>query len=614
MLGAASLGPSTVARYSAISAFVLRRSNADGHEKRLAITNHTFPNGAENNREVASMRTSPAERTASYRKKGWWRGITIDALFREAVAAHADDEALVDPPNKEALVGLPPKRLTYRELDREVDRMAAAFRELGVGPDDVVLAQLPNIVEGVIVYLACARTGAILSPVAMTYRGHELRQILPTVEPKLFFTVASFNGADQSALALGLARDGVLSAPILCAGSAAPEGAVALDGFDIPADPPGTSPEIDAADVLTICWTSGTEAAPKGVPRHHDHWVVNGEAMVEMAELREGDTLLNPFPLINIAAFGGMVVPWLLCKGRFVQHHPFDLPIFLQQLATEHVNYTVAPPAILTMLLKRSDLLADIDFSELRCLASGSAPLAPFMVTEWQERFGVTIMNVFGSNEGASLISSGSEVPDPERRARYFPRFGARGVEWASIFPNKVRTRLVDPETEEEITEPDRVGELRLDGAMVFDGYWRAPEMTKAAFDADGWFRTGDLFVIAPKPDDRFYEFVGRNKDIVIRGGVNISPAEIDGLVEGHPQVQEACAVGYPDERLGERLCIFVVPKPGESVSLDEICGYLREQDVAVVKLPEKLKVIDALPRNALGKVLRRELKDAAAA
>ncbi|MEL6364439.1 MAG: class I adenylate-forming enzyme family protein [Pseudomonadota bacterium] len=557
------------------------------------------------------MRTSPPERTALYRERGWWRGVTVDQVFREAVAARGDAEALVDPPNKEDLVGLPPLRLTYAELDAHVNRMAGAFRRRGVGVGDVVLAQLPNIVEGVVAFLAAARAGAILSPVAMSYRGHELRQIIPKLEPKLFLTVARFGGEDQSALAIGLAADDVLTAPVLCIGPHAPAGTYALD--DEPFDASGAeTAEIEAADVLTVCWTSGTEAAPKGVPRHHDHWVVNGEALHEAASLKEGDTLLNPFPLINIAAFGGMVMPWLLCRGRFVQHHPFDLPIFLDQMAREKVSYTVAPPAILTMLLKRSDLLDGIDFSNLKCMASGSAPLAPFMVRDWQERYGVTVMNVFGSNEGASLFSSGVDVPDPDRRARYFPRFGVEGVDWSTEFPKKVRTRLVDPETEKEIRDPGRVGELRLDGAMVFDGYWKSPDLTKAAFDGEGWFRTGDLFEIAPHPDDRYYEFVGRSKDIVIRGGVNISPAEIDGLVESHPDVQEACSVGYPDARLGERLCVFVVPKPGKTVTLEDVCAHLKAQDVAVNKLPEKLKVIDALPRNALGKVLRRDLKAAA--
>lgn len=562
------------------------------------------------------MRPSPPERVADYRQRGWWRGQTVDSLFREAVAARPQAEALIDAPNRQALVGTAPQRLTYEVLDRRVDALCHALSALGVGRGDVVATQFPNIVEGVLAFLACARMGAILSPVAMAYRGHELRQILPSIEPKAYLTVGEFHGCDHTALLLELKAEGVTEAAVVSLAEAAPAGA---HGFEelmakAPATPFTAPADLDAAEALTICWTSGTEAMPKGVPRHHDHWVVNGEALVEAAGLRAGDTILNPFPLINIAAIGGMVMTWLLAQGRLVQHHPFDLPIFLKQMQDEGVAYTVAPPAVLNMLLQNEALLDKADLSKLRCLGSGSAPLSPWMVRGWQERHGVTVMNVFGSNEGTSLFSTGEAIPDPELRARYFPRFGAKGVDWPASFPGKIRTRLVDVDTGEEITAPGRDGELRIAGAMTFDGYWKAPEITRAAFDAEGWFRTGDLFEIAPDEGGRYYRFVGRCKEIIIRGGLNISPAELDVLIEGHPKVREASCAAYPDERLGERVCAVVALKPGESLTLEELNAHLKAHDIATFKLPEKLRIVDALPRNALGKVLRRELSGVVAA
>ena len=443
--------------------------------------------------------------------------------------------------------------------------------------------------------------GAILSPLAMAYRGHELRQILPSVAPKLFLTVGAFHGHDHVAMALTLKAEGVFSGEV-----------IGLDQLTSPGGTVATPADLDAAEALTICWTSGTEAAPKGVPRHHDHWVVNGEALAEAASLGPGDTLLNPFPLINIAAIGGMVMPWLVCQGRLVQHHPFDLPVFLSQMQDEAVAYTVAPPAVLNMLLQNEALLSATDLSSLKCLGSGSAPLAPWMVKGWQDRYRVTVMNVFGSNEGASLFSTGEAIPDPEQRAQFFPRFGAEDLEWPAAFPAKIRTRLVDPETGVEITTPGTQGELRIAGAMTFDGYWKAPELTRLAFDEDGFFRTGDLFEIAAEAGGRFYKFVGRRKEIIIRGGVNISPAELDGLIESHPAVREAACVAYPDERLGERVCAVVALKPGRGLSLEELTAHLKQHDIATYKLPERLRIIDALPRNPLGKVLRRELMQVA--
>lgn len=561
------------------------------------------------------MRPSPPERVAEYRRRGWWRGQTVDALFRAAVIARAGAEALIDAPNRQALVGTAPRRLTYAQVDAQVDAMAQAFAGLGVGRGDVVAIQLPNLVEGVLALLACARIGAILSPVAMAYRGHELRQILPIIEPKLYLTVGDFHGCDHAAMLLELKAQGATEAAIVRLGADAPEGGHALDRLLAGAGsaPYATPSDLDAAEALTICWTSGTEAAPKGVPRHHDHWVVNGEALVEAAGLAPGDTILNPFPLINIAAIGGMVMPWLVCQGRLVQHHPFDLPVFLSQMQDEGVAYTVAPPAVLNMLLQNEALLSATDLSRLRCLGSGSAPLAPWMVKGWQDRYGVTVMNVFGSNEGASLFSTGLAIPDPEQRARFFPRFGVEGLDWGADFPAKIVTRLVDPETGQEIAAPGIEGELRIAGAMTFDGYVKAPELTRQAFDDDGFFRTGDLFEIAPEAGGRYYRFVGRRKEIIIRGGLNISPAELDGLIESHPKVREAGCVAYPDERLGERVCAVVALRPGQDLTLDELNTHLRTHDIATYKLPEKLRVIEALPRNPLGKVLRRDLSGVAA-
>jgi len=562
------------------------------------------------------MQLCPPERAQDYRRKGWWQGISVGAIFDQTLAKNPPGLALIDPPNRPALIGTPAQSIAWADMDARVNQLVGVLQYLGVGRDDIIATQLPNVVEGVLFFLAAARMGVILSPIALAYRGHELRQILPSITPKAFFTVATFHGYDHADHILQLEAEGLVAGQVICLGASAPAGALSLDELiaktsNQPLAP--LAPAQDAAEVLTICWTSGTEAAPKGVPRHHDHWQVNGLAMIEAAGLSPGDRILNPFPLINIASFGGMVMPWLMLGGCLVQHHPFDLAIFLQQLQDQRIAYTVAPPAVLMMLLKNNALLAEADLSALRCLGSGSAPLSPWMVQEWQDRYDVIVMNVFGSNEGCSLFSTGSAIADPQDRARYFPRFGAAGIDWGTGFPSRILTRLVDPETEVEITGPGHAGELRISGAMTFDGYWRAPELTRQAFDTQGYFKTGDLFEIAQTGQGRFLRFVGRSKDIIIRGGQNISPAELDSLIEAHPNVREVSCAAYPDERLGERICAIVALKPGETLSLEELCAFLKTADIATYKLPEKLRVMDALPRNPLGKVLRRDLGPIAA-
>ena len=231
------------------------------------------------------------------------------------------------------------------------------------------------------------------------------------------------------------------------------------------------------------------------------------------------------------------------------------------------------------------------------------------MVAEWQNEFGIAILNVFGSNEGICLASDQHDLPDPADRARYFPRFGVEGYEWRNRAGSENMTRLVDLQTGEVVTNPGMQGEMEIDGATVFDGYFKSPEANAEVFTDDGYFRTGDVFeIVGDGEESRFYKFVGRCKDIIVRGGVNISPDEIDSLLAGHPKVAEAAVVGYADEIMGERIGAVVVPKPGETVTLEELTDFLRGKELAVFKLPEALRCTDEIPHNAVGKVLRREL------
>jgi acyl-CoA synthetase (AMP-forming)/AMP-acid ligase II len=361
--------------------------------------------------------------------------------------------------------------------------------------------------------------------------------------------------------------------------------------------------------VFTICWTSGTEGAPKGVPRSHNQWIAISHAHFEAARIAPGDQLLNPFPMINMAAIGGCFLSWLHAAGTLLLHHPFDPQVYLRQIAVERPQYAIAPPAVLNMLIRDEALLARVDLSSLRCIGSGSAPLAPAMIAGFRERLGIEIVNLFGSNEGVSLASGPDEIPDPERRARYFPRFGRAEVPWPHRVSQSMETRLVDPASGAEILEPGRPGELQVRGATVFDGYFKAPQVTAAAFTDDGFFRTGDLFEIAAdEQGPRYYRFAGRHKQIIVRGGVKISPDELDEILTGCPGLLEGAVVGYPDELMGERICAVVVPKPGSEVTLEQLAAHFASRDVAVYKQPERVRVVAALPRNPVGKVVRSEL------
>ena len=562
------------------------------------------------------MQTTPQALIDEYTGRGWWGRETPDSLLQKAVAECPGRLALVDPPNRPAIAAGDALRLTFAELESRVDALAAALHATGLRTGDIVVVQLPNIAELALAYLGLGRLGAVVSPVPVQYGPHELAGIQSELSARAFVSLGSFKGRDLLAEHAGAFAGSLLYS--LAAPSTA--ASIDLDGH-VP-----SAAERDAwrtrrqsfvpgaNDIFTICWTSGTTGTPKGVPRSSNHWLAISRASGDLAELRDGDALLNPFPMVNMGGLGGFFFNWLKYRATLVLHHPLDLEVFLRQLQAEKINYTIAPPALLNMLLREERLLAGMDLGHLRAIGAGSAPLAPWMIRGYEEKHGIAILNNFGSNEGMCLASGPRDVPDPALRGELFPRFGTAGYEWSNGAAAMLSTRLIDPDTGAVIEEPGIPGEILFKGPTVFDGYWNAPEANAEVFTPEGYFRTGDLFEIAGPPGDpRYYRFVGRRKDIIVRGGMNVSPAELDSLLAGHPDLADAAVFGTPDAVLGERIAVAAVEKPGHRVELEDITGFLRAKGVAVFKLPESLHVVPELPRNALEKVLRHELAAATA-
>lgn len=560
------------------------------------------------------MRTTSDARIKEFTEKGWWGEATILSLLGSAVQNCGDQTALVDPVNREEFADGAPLRMTFREVDSAAQSLAAAFFEHGIRQDDIALVQLPNIAELPIIYLALARLGAIISPVPVQYGTYELAKAQEILDPSAYITTSNFKGQD---FATNHGRGLADSVSVFAFGASVPDGVIGLSLSVADEDPSNLAKmqayadelEISSNDILTICWTSGTTGTPKGVPRSHNQWIAIATAAAEAASVRDGEALLNPFPLVAMAAISGFLFPWLMRGSKLVMHHPFDLPVFLKQIEDEKIGYTIAPPAILNMMLKQCELLDTIDLSHLRAIGSGSAPLSPWMIEEFTDNYGIEIVNLFGSNEGICLTSNAQELPDAGERAQFFPRFGVAGFEWSNPASKAMRTRLMDLQTGEEVSELGVQGELEIWGATVFDGYWKSPDANAEVFSEDGFFRTGDVFEIAGD-QAKLYKFVGRCKDIIIRGGLNISPDEIDNLLAGHPKIAEVAVVGYADEIMGEKVGAVVVPRPGETVELSDLTAFLQEKGLAKVKWPEKIKRVDELPHNATGKVMRRQIKN----
>lgn len=559
----------------------------------------------------------PSDKIAEYLAQGWWGEQTLGRLFIDTALAQPDTFAVADPPNRARLHGGTPQRWTWGQLLEQVGRVAALLHAAGYRKDDVLVMQLPNCVEMHAIYLACAASGIIVSPVPVQYRAHELQHVIRMTGARCAITAERVGTTRLADMWAAHRAQFAGLATVWALGDGGGSGFDSLHAA-LAATTPWSAARLvehmsaiglSAHDVFTICWTSGTEAQPKGVPRNHNEWLIVGQSVIDAGQLQRGAQTLIPFPFVNMAGVSTSLVAWLMSAGGLHHHHPFDIDVFITQLRDNPTDYTVAAPAVLSMLLKEPGKLKDVDLGRLRRVGSGGGPLADWLVEQFASQFGVEVVNYFGSNEGASLSSTPQDIPDRAQRARYFPRIGVPGFDWSASNSKKIRTRLVDLDTGTDIVAPGQVGELRFQGPTIFSGYYNAPELTARAFDAQGYYRTGDLFEITGERQ-QFYRFAGRHKDIVIRGGMNISSEEVEGLLLAHPKVREAAVIGYPDAVLGERVCAVVVPQAGQTITLQDLIDHLRGvEEVAAFKWPERLVIVDTLPRNPLGKVLKRELR-----
>lgn len=536
------------------------------------------------------------ERILEYTTKGCWGARTLLDDFKQHARTTPERTAVVDPLNKEALVGTAPERVRYADFDRAVEATASALRAEGVDKDDIVLVQLPNCWELAMLYLSVARAGAVISPMPMQWRAKEITYVAELTQARAMITVNTFHGLGHRAMAEEVARKVPTLKKIYTYEDV-------RRMIQEKPDPALSAIRVDADDIFTLCWTSGTEAQPKGCPLSHNNW--RCQAAVALASgMEPGDVMLTAGPLVNMASVGTVYVPWLRFGGTVILHHPFDPQMLLKQMVQEQIQYTLLVPAVVNLILKHP-AAQGVDLSSVRVITVGSAPPSLWSMEEFKRRWNVDIGNIWGQNEGTALVSGVREVPDMKIRVDHLPRYGAPGVEWSTPMARFVQTKVVGPDGL-ELGEDGAVGELLYRGPNVIPGYFKRPDLNAQAFDAEGYFRTGDLFQIA---GDRYLKFFERAKDIIIRGGYNISAQEVENVLLAHPAVQDVAAVGMPDENLGERTCVYVVPKPGQTVTLESITAYMREQGVATYKLPERLEVVNAIPRNPVGKILKKELR-----
>ncbi len=544
------------------------------------------------------MRLHDLATIEEYTKSGHWKGETILDLFSSQVSNFPHKLAIQDPLDKKDLVGIDPQSLTWSQLDQVVDSLALALIKLGLNQDEIILVQLPNIWELIALYLAISKAGGIISPLPMQWQNQEISTVLKSTQAKLFIGTTNFKGNSYLNFDClkNITKVSLDELKVLINENNEIEKNQFLDLEK-------RASKVDSNDIFSICWTSGTEAESKGCPYSHNNWLYQSGNLVKILELTSDARLLATPPIVNMTGVGVIFVPWILTGGTLLLHHPLNLDLLLSQLSSQEPNFTILVPTLLNKIIQDSDT-EDLDLSSLSTIATGSAPPPVSTIEYFKKRWNIDIINIWGQNEGPSLIAGTQDVTSRKDRSSCFPWWGNPSYDWPSGVTG-IKTKIKFDSKYHPISN-SIVGELCYKGPNLFPGYFNNEQLNKKFFDSEGYFSTGDIFAVQK---EKYLVFFDRKKDIIIRGGFNISAAEIENLALMNPKISEAAAVGINDEIMGEILALFVVLKPNVQSTDQQIIDFFTKLDIAKYKIPEIVKIIDSFERNALGKINKTKLR-----
>jgi cyclohexanecarboxylate-CoA ligase len=461
------------------------------------------------------------------------------------------------------------RRLPPAEVEAEVSLVAGRLVGRGVGLGSVVSWQLPNRVEAWLLYRACWRVGAIAAPVHHGAGDADVSACLSQVTPDLVIA--------EPGSPAGLRPD-----------------AVDVDSFTtgaVDAIVGGRSP--DPSALAVVLFTSGSSGRPKAVLHTHRGLMYKARTMAVVHGLGAGDAVLMPAPLAHISGLlNGVLVPGV-AGMKTVLMGRWDPSVAVSLIEREAITFMIGPPTFFVGLMEAAAFSAE-RVASLRLVSSGGAGVTPAFVAGASQRLACRVKRTYGSTEAPTVTTSGAA--DPEDRAR----------ETDGRVTGAAELRIVSP-SDGLVMAAGSPGEVWVRGPEVCSGY-ADPAMTEAAFTVEGWLRTGDLGVL---DEAGWLTITGRITDVIIRGGENITAAEVEAALEAHPDVRQAVAVGYPDDRLGQRVCAFVVAPAG--FGLQECRVWMEERGVTRFKWPERVVAVESLPLLAAGKVDRAALERRAA-
>ena len=496
---------------------------------------------------------------------------------------NALDENIRKFPGKVALEFIDPplQRVTYAQLDEFINRTAGYLQSLGLQRGDRLALQLSKSLEFILLHLATVRLGAITLPLNLAYPPDELKYFLADSGAKLFFTLESFKEKMQTVLS----ELPELQACI-CLNPSNPE---EFQSLTAKYRSSVSNPLVSLDDTAVIIYTSGTTGRPKGAEITHGNLLSNLEALHTAWGWLPDDVLLHVLPIFHVHGLFVALHGALHAGATTLLMREFDAKKVLQTLADGQCSVFMAVPTIHQRLLDLPGA-SQFDLSQVRLITSGSDRLPDEVFTGFQQTFGYTLLERYGMTE------TGMNCSNPFNGER---RLGSVGLPLAGM-----EVRVVNQETDQLLPDGD-IGEVQLRGPNIFKGYWNQPEKTAESFTADGWFRTGDLGFLET---DGYLTLCGRSKDLIISGGLNIYPPEVERVLAEHPAVAACAVIGCPDREWGERVTAVVVLNPGESVSGQDLIAFCRER-LAPYKSPKSIVFRDDLPRNAMGKVQKTELR-----
>jgi acyl-CoA synthetase (AMP-forming)/AMP-acid ligase II len=512
---------------------------------------------------------------------GYWGSETFYDLFSKRVAAHPDREALVDGRT----------RLTYSELDDNVLRTAAFLKAQGIGRGDVVTIQLPNRVEFAFVFFALELVGAIANKINPDFRAREVEFVLQFAGSRGYVCASSFKGFDYVEMIRTL-RPKLPNLELVCVvdAPASSDTVSLLDGLSsFEPVPPGARVDMDANEVFRIAFTSGTTGNPKCVMHSFNTTVPATRFNARDMQSTENDTTLIFLPIGLNWGYLEMVQA-LLLGARAVLLDRFSARSALELIQREKVTVIPTAPAAIIAMLNEPEL-DSFDLSTLRVVITGGASCPEETLREFMQRMPGRIIELYGMLEtGFQSWTHFSDDP------KVVNGTVGRCVDGMGL-------RLLDAQGND--VGSGEVGEIAAYGPSVCLGYYNNPKANAEAFTSDDWFRSGDLGLFAD--DLGNVRIVGRNKEIINRGGKKFFPREVEEILYTHPKIMHAAMVGVKDARLGERNCLCVIPRTGQTVTLEEMIEFLKG-DVSDYKLPERLEIVAELPFTATGKLQRFEL------